>query len=103
MKLPDSTKINEHAIKLGESKLSPYSLIYSLSLVEFETLKIYIKTYQKIRFFSHFKSSVRVPILFHKKPAKNLCACFNYQGLSNQKTKTCYQLSVIDKLLDKLR
>ena len=43
-KLPENTGINEHAIKLEESKQPPFGPIYSLRLVELETLKTYIKT-----------------------------------------------------------
>lgn len=36
------TKLNQHSIKLQEDKQPPYRPIYSLELVEFKTLKIYI-------------------------------------------------------------
>ena len=43
-KLPENTRLNEHAIKLEEDKQPLFGLIYSLGLVKLEILKIYIKT-----------------------------------------------------------
>lgn len=45
-----STGNNEHVIELVEDKQPSYEPIYTLSLVELETLKIYIKTHLKARF-----------------------------------------------------
>ena len=42
--LPENTGINEHAIKLEEGKQPLFGPIYSLGLVELETLKTYIET-----------------------------------------------------------
>ena len=36
------TRINDHAIELKKSKQPSFKLIYSLELVELETLKMYI-------------------------------------------------------------
>ena len=43
MKLSKLTSINNQAINMIESKQIPYSLIYSLKVVELKTLKTYIK------------------------------------------------------------
>ena len=48
--LPERTKLNEHAINLEDGKQSPYGPIYSLGLVELETLKTYIETHLKTGF-----------------------------------------------------
>lgn len=48
MELPKNTGINEHAIKLIKGKQSLYEPIYTLSPVQQETLKAYIKIYLKI-------------------------------------------------------
>ena len=48
--LPERTKLNEHAINLEDGKQSPYGPIYSLDLVELETLKTYIETHLKTVF-----------------------------------------------------
>ena len=42
-KIPENTGINEHIIKLEESKQLLFGLIYSLGLVELKILKTYIK------------------------------------------------------------
>ncbi len=56
MKLSENTNINKYAIELIEGKQPPYGPIYALSLVELETLKIYIKTYLKNGFIQPSKS-----------------------------------------------
>ena len=48
--LLEATKLNQHTIKLQKSQQLPYGLIYNLSLVKLETLKIYIKTNLANRF-----------------------------------------------------
>ena len=42
--LPENPGINEHTIELEEGKQPPFGPIYSLGLVELETLKTYIET-----------------------------------------------------------
>ena len=81
--LPENIKINEHAIKLEKSKQPSFEHIYSLKLVELETLKIYIKTNLANGFIQPFKSPIRAFILFDKKPDKSFCFCVDYQGLNN--------------------
>ena len=63
-KLPENTGMNEHAIELEEDKQPPFGPIYSLGLVELETLKIYIKTNPANGFIQPSKSPARAPILF---------------------------------------
>ena len=48
--LPERTELNEHAIDLEDDKQPPYGPIYSLGLVELETLKTYIETHLKTGF-----------------------------------------------------
>lgn len=50
MKLPENTDMNEHAVELIDGKQLPYGLIYALSPVDLETLKIYIETHLKTEF-----------------------------------------------------
>ncbi len=45
MELPENTGMNKHAIELIDKKQPPYELSYTLSPVELETLKTYIKTH----------------------------------------------------------
>lgn len=48
--LLNQIKLYKYTIELENSKQSAYRLIYSLDLVNFKTLKIYIKTHLKIKF-----------------------------------------------------
>ena len=50
MELPKNTGMNKYAIELINEKQFSYKLIYALSLVELEMLKIYIKIYFKTDF-----------------------------------------------------
>ena len=72
MELLENTGINKPAIKLEKRKQPPYGRIYSLGLVELETLKTYIKTHLKIGFIWPSKSPAGALILFDKKPDGSL-------------------------------
>lgn len=61
--LPEHTRINDHAIKLEESKQLPFGPIYSLGPVELETLKTYIKINLANGFIQSSKSPAKVSIL----------------------------------------
>lgn len=61
------TDMNKHAIHLIKEKQLLYGLIYTLSLVEVETLKAFIETHLKIRYFQLFKSPIGAFIFFDKK------------------------------------
>ena len=50
IELPKNININEHAITLQNGKQPLYGLIYSLGLIELETLRTYIKTHLKTGF-----------------------------------------------------
>lgn len=56
IELPKNIGINEYVIELINCKQPPYKPIYTLSLVELETLKTYIKTHLKTGFIRSFKS-----------------------------------------------
>ena len=71
-KLPKHTGINDHALKLVDNWQPPYGPIYSLGLVELETLKTYIKTNIANGFIRLSKSLAEAPILFDKKPDGSL-------------------------------
>ena len=102
MVLPERIELNEHAIDLEDGKQPPYGPIYSLSPVELETLKIYIKTHLKTGFIWPSKSPAGAPILFNKKPNGSLRLCVDYQGLNNLTIKNRYPLPLIGELLDRL-
>ena len=92
--------MNEHAIKLEESKQPPFRPIYSLGPVELETLKTYIETNLANGFIRPSKSPVRAPILFDRKPDESLRLCVDYRGLNNITIKNRYLLPLIGESLD---
>lgn len=50
IELPENTGINKYVIELIDGNQPPYRPIYTLSPVELERLKTYIKTYLKTEF-----------------------------------------------------
>ncbi len=83
MELPENTGMNEHVIKLIDGKQPPYGTIYTLSLVELETLKTYINTHHKTSFICLLKSPTRAHIVFDKKVVGSFCLCVDYWGFNN--------------------
>ena len=100
--LPEYTGMNDHTIKLVEGKQLPFGPIYSLRPVALETLKTYIKTNLANNFIRSSKFSVEAPILFDRKPNKNLRLYVDYRDLNNMTIKNRYLLSLIDESLDQL-
>lgn len=72
------TNFNKYTIKLKNDKQLFYLLIYNLSLVKLKTLKVYIKTYLKIKLIQHFKFLINVIILFDKKSNSNFSLYIDY-------------------------
>lgn len=64
MGLQKHNGLNDYTIELIKNKHPLYGLIYNLSQVELEILKIYIKTHLKTEFIQLFKSFVRALICF---------------------------------------
>ena len=102
MELFENTGMYEHAIELINWKQQPYGLIYTLSLLELETLKTYIETYLNTGFIQSCKFSTGAFILFGKKLDSSLRLCVNYRGLNNFMIKNQYLLPLIGKSLDQL-
>ena len=100
--LLENTGINEHTIELEESKQPLFGSIYSLRLVELETLKIFIKTNLANNFIRPFKSPVGAPILFDKKPDRSFRFCVNYWSLNSLTIKNKYLLLLIGESLNRL-
>ena len=63
-KFPKYIEINDYTIKLEENKQLSLGPIYSLGLIEMETLKIYIKINLANNFIWPSKSLTRAFILF---------------------------------------
>ena len=76
--LPEYTGINDHPINLLDDKQPLYGPIYSLGLVELETLKTYIKANPASGFIRPSKSPAGAPILFIRKIDGSLCLCVDY-------------------------
>ena len=76
--LPERTEFNEYAINLEDGKQSPYRPMYSLGLMELETLKTYIEPHLKTGFIQPSKSPASASILFDKKPYSSLRLCVDY-------------------------
>ena len=98
--LLENTEMNEHAIELEEGKQPSFGPIYSLSPVELETLKIYIKTNLANSFIRSFKSPVGALIFFDWKLNKSLHLCMDYRGLKNLTIKNRYLLPLIGESLN---
>ena len=92
--------MNEHAIELKNGKQPLFKPIYSLSSVESEMLKIYIKTNLANGFICSSKFFIKVSIFFNWKLNKSFCLYVNYCDLNNITIKNRYSLFLIGKLLD---
>ena len=77
-KLPKHMEINNHAIDLINDRQPPYGRIYSLSPIELEIMKAYIKNNLANNFIRPFKSPTRALILFDKKANGNLRLYIDY-------------------------
>ena len=80
--LPKYIEINIHVIDLEKGKQPLYESIYSLKMVELETLKTYIKTNLANSFICSSKSPTGAPI-FNKKSDGSLWLCVNYWDFNN--------------------
>ena len=100
--LPEYTGINDYTIKLVDSQQLPYGPIYSLELVELETLKAYIKTNLANGFIRPSKSLTNALILFDKKSDGFFWLYIDYWGLNKLTIKNRYPLLLIRESLDRL-
>ena len=100
--LPKYTGINDHAIEPVEGQQPSYGPIYSLELVELETLKAYIETNLANRFIRPSKSPARAPILFDQRSDGSFRLCVDYRDFNNLTIKNWYLLPLIGELLDRL-
>lgn len=83
MKLSENMRVNKYSNKLIDRKQSSYGLIYALSQVELEILKIYNRTHLKTRFIRSSKFPTSTSILFEKKLDGSLCLYIHYQNFNN--------------------
>ena len=102
-KLPEHTRINDHAIELVDGQQPLYGSIYSLKPVKLKTLKAYIETNLVNEFIRSSKLPAGAPISFNRKSDGSFWLCVDYQGLNNLTIKNRYPLLLIGELLDRLR
>ena len=100
--LLENIGMNEHAIKLEESKQPLFGPIYNLGPIELEILKTYIKTNLANGFIRPSKFPIGAPIFFDRKPDRSLYFCMDYWGLNNITIKNRYPLPLIGESLDRL-
>jgi hypothetical protein len=85
----------DHTIDQEPGTKQPYGRIYSLSEVEFKTLKAYIKTNLASGFIQRSSSPVASPILFVKMMDGSLRLCVDYRALNYALVKNCDPLPLI--------
>ncbi len=83
IELLEYTEINNHTIELVDDWQLSYGLVYSLRLMELETLKAYIKNNLANSFIKSSKSPVRASIFFDKKQDGSLRFFVDYWDLNN--------------------
>ena len=79
-----------------------FGLIYSLSAVELNILKKYIKNNLEKSFIVLFTFPVGAPILFTKKKNRSLQLCMDYWSLNALTRKNKHPLPLINEVLDQL-
>ena len=102
MELSENIGMIEYIIELEKDKQTIFRLIYSLRLVELETLKTYIKTNLANSFIWPFKSPIKALILFDRKPDRSFCLYIDYWSFNNLIIKNRYFLPLIGKSLNQL-
>lgn len=96
------TIINNHSINLVNNMQPLFGPIYSLRLVELETLKTYIQTNLVNGLIQPTKLPADTQILFVCKKNNSFKLFVNYQDLNNLTIKNRYLFPLIGKLLDRL-
>lgn len=94
--------INDHSINLIDNKQLSYYLVYSLRLMELETLRTYIKINLANGFIKPSKLLTSAPIIFFHKKDDSFQLYVNYQDLNNLTIKNQYPLPLIGKSLNYL-
>lgn len=102
IKSSEYTRVNNHFINLVKDQQLLYKPIYSLGLIELETLKMYIETNLSNGFIKPFKFPTITTIFFIHKANGYLWLCFHYLGFNILIIKNQYSLPLIGKLLDQL-
>ena len=88
------------AIQIERNKIPPLGLIYSLSVLELETLQEFLEKNTKTGIICPSKSPCSVPVLFVKKKDGTLCLCIDYRSLNQMTHKDWYPILLLNDLLD---
>jgi hypothetical protein len=82
--------------------MPPHGSIYSMSPLEWETLRKYVEENLNKGFIHHSQSPCSAPILFVKKSDGTLQLCVDSRGLNKITTKNPYPLPLIGEMLDRI-
>ena len=101
-KLSEHIKINNHAIELVYGQQLLYRPIYSLGLVELETLNGYIEINLTNRFIRLSESSKNASIIFDRKSDGFFILYVNYRDFNNLMMKNRYPLPLVEESFERL-
>lgn len=102
VELSKHMSINDHAIELVNNQQTSYNIIYSLGLVDPETLKAYIRNNLANGFITSSKSLFEASILSNQKLDGSLRLCIHYQSFRYLTIKNMYLSILIREILDRL-
>ena len=94
-------KSHDHAIET-KNKILFFEFLYNLSIIELETLRIYLNDNLKKKFIIFFFSSTKTFIMFVKIKNDDLRLCVNYKNLNVITVKNRYFISLIKQLFNRL-
>jgi len=94
----------DHEIPLKEGEKPPWGPIYSLSEVELETLREYLKELMRTGKIRRSTSSAGAPFLFVPKPhGRGLRLCVDYRGINRITVPNRYPLPLMQELQDRIQ
>jgi hypothetical protein len=99
--LPDTARTT-HAIDLQNEGEPPYGSIYKLSESELEVLRNYLAENMERGWIKKSTFSAGAPILFVKKPDRNLRLYVDYRAFNKLTIKNRHSLPLIDETIDRL-
>ena len=88
------------AIQIERNKIPPLGLIYSLSVLELETLQEFLEKNTKTDIICPSKFSCGALVLFVKKKDRTLHLCVDYHSLNRMTHKNQYPIPLLNDLLD---
>ena len=101
-KLPPHRPYNYKIVLEGEQKDQGYCPLYRMTQEELAAVKKYIEEFFKYGFIVPSQASIALPVLFVRKPNRELRFYVNYRKLNAITKKSRYPLPLIDETLAKL-